>query len=174
MVRHAFLEACIAGTHLVKQCLSTRVNSWDPFHQWILFTIHIPTENMFCSNSISNHVITTIFCTGHDSIAVMACAKICRDNIAFICARADWYFHPTWTVHEKCLVICNPSFPISCWAPSSMNAWRPDIHLQNIPAKIKSRSTVIYVTRCGPPGTFFVIHLQVLWTTQFLSWKVCM
>ena len=35
------------------------------------------TEILFCCNSIPFHQIATMFCTCHDSYAVMACAQFC-------------------------------------------------------------------------------------------------
>ena len=45
----------------------------DPFHLWFF------NHNSVCLHPNSNEVIATKFCTCHDSIAVLACAKICSN-----------------------------------------------------------------------------------------------
>ena len=59
----------------------------------------------------SNKVITTKFCTWHDSCAVVACAQICCDLMASNGITARWSFHRIWIVSKKSLVkwapVCN-------------------------------------------------------------------
>ena len=50
-------------------------------------------EITFCSYLNTNNIITTKFCTCHDSTAVMICAKFCSDPIVRNSMTALWYFH---------------------------------------------------------------------------------
>ena len=52
----------------------------------------------------SNRVIATTFCTWHDSCAVVACAKICRDLMARNGITGRRSFHRIWIVGKKTLV----------------------------------------------------------------------
>ena len=61
-------------------------------------------EISFCSHPNTNKVIATIFGTWHDSWAVVACAKFCRDMISSNWIKAKWNFHRIWIVMEKSLV----------------------------------------------------------------------
>ena len=61
-------------------------------------------EISFCSHPNTKKVIATIFGTWHDSWAVVACAKFCRDIIISNWIRAKWNFHRIWIVMEKSLV----------------------------------------------------------------------
>ena len=61
-------------------------------------------EISFCSHPNNNIVIATIFGTWHDSWAVVACAKFCRDMITSNWIKAKWNFHRIWIVMEKSLV----------------------------------------------------------------------
>ena len=61
-------------------------------------------EISFCSHPNTKKVIATIFGTWHDSWAVVACAKFCRDIIISYWIRAKWNFHRIWIVMEKSLV----------------------------------------------------------------------
>ena len=61
-------------------------------------------EISFCSHPNNDIVIATIFGTWHDSWAVMACAKFCRDMITSNWIKAKWNFHRIWIVMEKSLV----------------------------------------------------------------------
>ena len=84
------------GDILVRFCAT--VKSWQLFwrsgsHRWNLWVPDLHTnykdlfysqsiEILFCSYPNSNWVITTKFCTCHDSCAVVACAKICSHLMA--------------------------------------------------------------------------------------------
>ena len=61
-------------------------------------------EISFCSYPNTKKVIATIFGTWHDSWAVVACAKFCRNIIISNWIRAKWNFHRIWIVMEKSLV----------------------------------------------------------------------
>ena len=61
-------------------------------------------EISFCSHPNNDIVIATIFGTWHDSWAVVACAKFCRDMITSNWITAKWNFHRIWIVMEKSLV----------------------------------------------------------------------
>ena len=61
-------------------------------------------EISFCSHPNNDIVIATIFGTWHDSWAVVACAKFCRDMITSNWIKAKWNFHRIWIVMEKSLV----------------------------------------------------------------------
>ena len=52
--------------------------------------------NFVCCNSIPGHHIATNFCTCHDSIAVMSCAKFCSDRFFRILKRAKQNFQWIW------------------------------------------------------------------------------
>ena len=53
--------------------------SWDQFHYWVFHRNSNSMEISFHSHLDSDTVITTKFCTWHDSCAVVACAKSCCD-----------------------------------------------------------------------------------------------
>ena len=67
-----------------------------------------PTKFKFNGNlsisclSNSDRVITSKFCTCHDSRAVVACAKICSDLMSRNRIKAN-ISHQIWTMHEKSL-----------------------------------------------------------------------
>ena len=69
-------------------------------------------EIPFHSHFESNRVIATKFCTWHDSCAVVACAKICRDLMASSGITARRSFHRIWIAGKKTLVKRAPG-PIS-------------------------------------------------------------
>ena len=48
--------------------------------------------------------ISTNFCSCHDSLAVVACAKLCSDHFFRIWMRAKWNLHHIWNMIEKLLV----------------------------------------------------------------------
>ena len=89
------------------QCLT-----WYPFHWQFFHHNSIVVEISFCSHPNSNEVITTKFCTCHDSCAVMACAKFCCDmyNSKWITAKRN--FHQIWIVMANSLVtwVTGPSW----------------------------------------------------------------
>ena len=53
-----------------------------PSHLWFCHHKSISTDISFCSNSNSDDLVSTKFCTCYDSTAVVPCAKICGDIIA--------------------------------------------------------------------------------------------
>ena len=53
--------------------------SSDLFHKQFMSSLLKSCENPFCSNFDSNDPIRSQFCTRHDSLAVMACAKLLPD-----------------------------------------------------------------------------------------------
>ena len=69
-------------------------------------------EIVFHSHIDSNTVIATKFCTWHDSCAVVACAKICRDRMASNGITARRSFHRIWIAGKKPLVKRAPVFYI--------------------------------------------------------------
>ena len=58
----------------------------------------------YCCVSISLDFITTKFCTCHDSISVVACAKFCSDNIDIIWMRWKWNWSQIWIKSGKLAV----------------------------------------------------------------------
>ena len=75
-------------------------------------------EISFYSHLESNTVIATKFCTWHDSCAVMACAKICRDLMASNGITARRSFHRIWIAGKKSLVKWAPGL-ILCLHPAN-------------------------------------------------------
>ena len=71
-------------------------------------------ETLPCCNSITCHQITTKFCTGHDSTAVVTWAKLCSDHSVRTWMRVKWNFHHFWNVMEKLLVK---------WTPRTLKWW---------------------------------------------------
>ena len=69
------------------------------------------TENFFCCNSIPGNHITTKFCTYHDSTAVVACAKFCRDHLIRIWMRAKQNCYQIQITKAKMLVKWDMLFP---------------------------------------------------------------
>ena len=67
-------------------------------------------EISFHSHFESNRVIATKFCTWHDSCAVVACAKICRDLMASNGTTARRSFHRIWITGKKPLVKRAPEY----------------------------------------------------------------
>ena len=65
-------------------------------------------EISFHSHLESNRVIATKFCTWHDSCAVVACGKICRDLMASNGITARRSFHRIWIAGKKTLVKRGP------------------------------------------------------------------
>ena len=61
-------------------------------------------ETVSCHNSVAGHRIATIFCTCHDSTAVVPCTKFCSDHCIRIEVRVKRYFHRIWIAMEKTLV----------------------------------------------------------------------
>ena len=61
-----------------------------------------------CHNSVAGHQIATIFCTCHESTAVVPCAKFCSDHCIRIEVRVKRNFHRIWIAMEKPLVKRGP------------------------------------------------------------------
>ena len=61
-------------------------------------------ELAFCSHLNSNRVIATKFCVWHDSYAVVACTKICYDQIACYWITAKGIFPSNLNCEENSLV----------------------------------------------------------------------
>ena len=53
--------------------------AWDTFHKWFMSSWMKSYENVFCFNLDLSHTIRSQMCTCHDSLAVMACAKLWSD-----------------------------------------------------------------------------------------------
>ena len=62
------------------------------------------TENMFSCNSILGYHIATKFCTCHDDITVVPCAKLHSDYFTSTWMRAKLNLHRIWITMEKSLV----------------------------------------------------------------------
>ena len=67
-------------------------------------------ETSPCCNSCAGHQITTIFCTCHDSNAVVPCTKFCSDHCIRIEVKRN--FHRIWIAMEKPLVKRGPGLDI--------------------------------------------------------------
>ena len=61
-------------------------------------------ETSPCHDSVAGHQIATIFCTCHDSTAVVPCTKFCSDHCIRIDVRVKHNFHRIWIAMEKTLV----------------------------------------------------------------------
>ena len=88
----------------VSICVCVCVNYecvWGPFHLQFFHHNSNVMEISFCSHPNNNIVIATIFGTWHDSWAVVACAKFCRDMITSNWIKAKWNFHRIWIVYNN-------------------------------------------------------------------------
>ena len=56
----------------------------------------------FCCDSFPACQITTNFCTCHDSMGVVACAKVCSDNFSKCIWKQSRNFHRIWIAMSKC------------------------------------------------------------------------
>ena len=65
-------------------------------------------ENLPCCSSLAGHQIATIFCTCHDSTAVVPCTKFCSNHCIRIEMRVKRNFHRIWIAMEKTLVKRGP------------------------------------------------------------------
>ena len=77
--------------------------------------------SLFCHPNY-NHLITTKFCTCHDSIAVVACAKFCSNIRSRNEATMKWIFYQIWFWRGKLLVKWVPVLMVqlmSCKLPST-------------------------------------------------------
>ena len=78
---------------------------WGPFHYNGFFARNSNSmETSPCHNSVAGHQITTIFCTCHDSTAVVQCTKFCSDHCVRIGLRVKRNFHRIWIAMGKPLV----------------------------------------------------------------------
>ena len=93
------------------EALRSVVGLWVP---WFFHHNSNSMEISFSCNSIAGDHITTKFCTRHDSIAVMPCAKFCSDHFIRIWMRGKWNFHRIWIVMERLLVKWAPDQPTFC------------------------------------------------------------
>ena len=67
----------------------------------------------FCCNSYSGKQITTNFCTCHDNIAIMACAKFCGNYLIRILNRAKQIFNFEGNIiSERGPLSCNESLTL--------------------------------------------------------------
>ena len=73
-------------------------------------------ENMHCCKSMTDHQIATNFCTCHDSIAVMSCAKFRGNHFVRNGRTAKQNFHKIWIAMEKLQVKWSSEIP--CLAAS--------------------------------------------------------
>ena len=55
-------------------------------------------------NSITDYHIATNFCTWHNSIAVVSCAKLCSNHFIRIWIRSKWNVHYIWIMMQNLLV----------------------------------------------------------------------
>ena len=78
--------------------------NWDPFHEWFFHHNSNLMEILFCSHPSCNEVIAMKFCTGHDSCAVVGCAKFCSDMMSYNGVTLKPIFHPIWITMEKSFV----------------------------------------------------------------------
>ena len=65
-------------------------------------------ETSPCCNSVAGHQIATIFCTCHDSTAVVPCRKFCHDHCIKMEMGVKRNFHGIWIAMEKPLVKRGP------------------------------------------------------------------
>ena len=67
-------------------------------------------ETSSCCNSTAGNQIATIFCTCHDSTAVVPCTIFCSDHCIRIEMRVKRNFHRIWIAMEKPLVKRGPAW----------------------------------------------------------------
>ena len=82
-----------------------------PSHLWFCHHNSISTDISFCSNSNSDDLVSTKFCTCYDSTAVVPCAKICGDIIARNGITMKWNFNGIWIAMQK-LWVKLPATPL--------------------------------------------------------------
>ena len=90
-------------------------------------------EISFYSKSVPDNHIATKFCTCHDSLAVMACAKFCSDCYVRIGIRAKWIIRQVWIVMGKSLVRWVPCYPYGCMRSLCNTVWSTREETRPIP-----------------------------------------
>ena len=75
-------------SHLEKARLSW---TQDPLHEWFLHNHSNSMQKHLAAISVLADILLQ-FCTCHDSIAVMACAKFCSKYFIWIWVRIKWIF----------------------------------------------------------------------------------
>ena len=86
-------------------------------------------ETSSCCDSVAGHQIATIFCTCHDSTAVVPCTKFCSVHSIRLEIRVKRNFHRIWNAMEKTLVCRGPVLlqvisglaPIQCHGPIALS-----------------------------------------------------
>ena len=111
--------------------------AWVPSHIGSMRSSFKSRENSVSSYFDSNDPITSQFCTCHDSLAVMACAKMWHDCIIIIFLHKYYiYFNFLWWVHRPFVkwvshpismpgVQFLPSAYIHCNTKGSLLCWQP-------------------------------------------------
>ena len=92
------LQCCAQPIDVVNMA-DNMVHSTNEFS----FTIQIKWKHAFCCNSVRTHQIATNFCTCHDSIAVVSCAKFCSDHNIRIGMETNIHFIRNRIALEKSL-----------------------------------------------------------------------
>ena len=85
----------------------------SPFHERFFHSNSNKMKILFCSLPNCSKVITMVFCTWHDSCALMACAKFCSDMIPYNGGTLKPIFSQIWMTIEKAFMT---------WAPGP-NFW---------------------------------------------------
>ena len=85
-----------------------------PFHEWFFHWNSNLKENSFWSHPSCGEVIAMKFCTGHDSCAVLACAKFCSNIIPYNGVTFK-IFHQNLHYNGKIIPEMGPSFLQSFW-----------------------------------------------------------
>ena len=80
-------------------------------------------ENSPQRNSVAGHPIATIFCTCHDSTAVVPCTKFCSDRCVRIVVTVKRNFHRIWITMEKPLVKRGPGITQGGDCSSVIKKW---------------------------------------------------
>ena len=84
----------------------------------LLLTIFHQKSNMMENSFYSHPLITTKFCTWHNSCAVVTCAKLCCNMNTRNWITAKWILHRSWIVTEKIISKLVPRWTNSiCYDP---------------------------------------------------------
>ena len=82
--------------------------SQGPFQERFFACNSNSMEASPCCNSVVGHQIATMFCTCHDSTAVVPCTKFCSDHCIRIEMKVKRNFHRIWIAMERPLVKRGP------------------------------------------------------------------
>ena len=79
---------------------------WDPCHARFFHHNQNLMDISACSHPNLNQGIATKFCTWHDSIAVVSCAKFCSYHATMDLITTKWNFYRIWIASEKSSMEC--------------------------------------------------------------------